>query len=510
MIDEGSQIENKKNMQQIKNSKFTVRSTARAVLVLMALTLFFQFASPARGAMPAEATGAAALFGVDDQGILSGNADALNLAVATGVHWTRIAVSWGAIEATEGTYNFAGTDSALNHLTDAGLSPVVYLTGNPAWAANTRCGPVDTTNPTRVTELANVMGALAGRYTKIKTWALYSEIDMNGTKGDGCFGSFTKGGVNNNGVPDYQEYAIEMAAAWKAIHTANPDALLAVGAVAYDNFDPQACPRNYPGNCLGGNFNYGFPGNLFRYMSKHPLANGDKYMDQLFFNYYDVYGRYWEQVGAGHGIEAKADALRALMHSKGVNVVDLFVTETGEDSSPDWIGAKGQARCLEITLVRGTAAQLKGIVWWTFQDFPDSAPPPQNTWKYGIADQNLQPKLSYTTLQTLTNELNGFDFRKNVSGKPGMTNIEGYRFVGGDITKFVVWSSSIRATSYKSGCAWARNPTPVTFKAHALRVVDYLGHETIIADNSKQDKDPQKGSITIRVGNSPKIVQINP
>lgn len=499
------------NISQLLTSiNFTVRTILRTALVVIALALLFQIASPAQSAKPAEPTGAAALFGVDDQGILSGNPDALNLAVATGVNWTRIAVSWSAIEGTQGTYNFSSADSALNHLTDAGLSPIVYLTDNPAWAATTRCGPVDTTNPARVTALGNVMGALAARYTKIKIWALYSEIDSTGTTGDGCFGTFGGGGINHNGVPDYKEYGIELAAAWKAVHTANPDASLAVGALAYDNFDPKACPPNYPANCYGGGFNYTFPRNLFRYMSKHPLANDDKYMDQLLFNYYDLYGRYWELVGAGYGVQAKADALRTLMRAKGVSVVDLLVTETGEDSSPNWVGLQGQAHCLEITLVRGAAAGLKGIVWWTFEDFPDSAPPPRNTWKYGIADENLQPKPSYQTLQTLASELNGLDFKNAVSDKPGMAQVEGYRFAGGGVTKYVVWSNSIRSTSYKSGCAWARNSRPVTLKASSLRVVNYQGQVNMVLDNSKRDQDPQTGSITIRVGNAPKIVQIIP
>lgn len=456
-------------------------------------------------------TGAATVFGVDDGGVIYPNQTALTLAQNAGVNWVRVSINWSSIEATQGVYDFTASDAVLNPLLTAGFSPVVFFTGNPTWAANTTCGPVDTRDPSLVAAFGNALGALAAHYPGVKVWALYNEVDMDrdpNYNNGGCFGSATSGGVNNNGVRDSDEYAIMLAAAWQAVHAANANALLASGAVAYDNFNTATAPSGYPGGGSGGVFNYNFSTDLFQYMKNNPLPSGQKYMDLFLYNYYDIYGRYWETRAKGHGIQAKAAVLRQNMKSASIPVVPLFVTETGEDSRDVWIGLNGQARCLDITMIRGAATKLMGVVWWTFEDFPDNAPPPQNTWKYGIVDQNLQPKLSYTALQIIAHELNGLAYAKTLSNKTGFTNVEAYRFGGQGTTKVVIWSSSIKTTSYLPECSWSRNTKLATFTAKQLRVVDYLGNVKLIKDNSKADKNKTAGLIAIKVGGDPLIVQV--
>ncbi|MBI4670400.1 MAG: hypothetical protein HY741_01860 [Chloroflexi bacterium] len=459
-------------------------------------------------------SGAAAIFGLDDGGAIYPNQAALTLATNTGARWVRVALNWDTLEATQGVYDFTTADTVLNPLLAAGLSPMVFFTGNPAWAANTRCGPVDTKDPNLVAAFANVLGALAARYPDVKLWALYNEVDWDTdnpthTNG-GCFGARTAGGVNTNGVQDANEYAIMLAAAWQQVHAANPNALLASGAVAFDNFNTATAPAGYPGGGAGGVFNYNFTTALFQYMQAHPLPSGQKYMDMVLFNYYDIYGRYWETRAKGRGVQAKAAVLRQNMKNAGIPVTSLFVSETGEDSQNALVGLQGQARCLNRTMIRGAAAKLEGLVWWTFQDFPDSAPWPQNLWKYGVVDQNLQPKPSYTAFKTIASELNGLSYRKTLSNKTGFSSIEAYRFVGQGATKIVVWSSSIKSQSNKTECAWTRNTKLATFKAKRLRVVSYLGSVKLIKDNSKADKNKTVGQIAIKVGADPLIVQLNP
>ena len=77
------------------------------------------------------------------------------------------------------------------------------------------------------------------------------------------------------------------------------------------------------------------------------------------------------------------------MKAAQVPVLPLFVTETGEDSLT--LGLPQQARCLDITFVRGASAKLKGIVWWTFKDHLNYPPPPEQPWSYGIVDVNFNP-----------------------------------------------------------------------------------------------------------------------
>lgn len=487
---------------------------------LAALALGLARATPARAMAPApsgehvarvdrpgaEPAGTAAIFGMDEGGVLSESQEARDLTVAAGVRWVRAEVSWRAVEPSPGTYDFSTTDTGLHNLINSGLSPIAYVSHNPDWAANTACGPVDTTDPAKVQAFADFMGALAARYPEVKIWALYNEVDNTSEGGAGCFGSLTKGGINKNGVPDYKEYAILLNAAWKAVHAAlpNSDVRLAVGALASDNFNKATAPPGYPGGGLGGIFNAKFPADLFKYMAKNVPTDGSQYMDAVLFNYYDIYGRYWETIAKGHGIQAKANALRDLMKQSKIPVKDLFVSETGMDSAPNSVGRNGQASCLEIILVRGVAADLQAIVWWTFKDMPDNVPP---AWKYGVVDENLQPKPAYTTLQTLTGELNGFNLERTVSGKPGFADIEAYRFSNGVTTKYVVWSSLYKSTSYKPECHWPRVKRMATFKAKNLRVVDYQGNATTIADNSTPDKDKTKGNIAIVLKGTPKIVE---
>jgi hypothetical protein len=490
-----------------------LRRTWRRMPVWLAFGLLAVFlsASPVLAMEPphvaAEKTGAAAIFGIDDGGVISSGDTTRALAAATGAYWERISVNWRSLEPTQGTYDFTSTDASLTPLLNAGFSLIVYLAENPSWAANTSCGPV---YPDKVASFANMLGALAARYPAVKIWAAYNEVDFGDsdwTKNTGgCFGLDD---VNGNGVPDYQDYAVMLAAGWKAVHDASPSALFASGAVAYDNFNGATAPKGYPGGGSGGLFNSKFLPNLFTYMKNNLLPNDQKYMDMLLFNYYDIYGPYWQQKVGGIGILAKAKVLRKLMSKNGVPVVPLFVTESGVSSSRYGVGLNGQARCMTITMVRGAAAKLNGVIWWTFKDFADNSEHPD--WKYGIVDQNLQPKLSYTALQTMANELDGVTFKKNMTNTTNFSGVEAYSFVGNGMNKFVVWGIGIKPSdSTIPECAWSRAKKLATFKAKNLRVVTYLGAVKTIQDNSKKDKDPRVGYMAIKVGNNPLIVQLNP
>jgi len=498
---------------------FRLQRSGQIALILMALAmlaLILAYAAPVRAmgidgtarlspeaARPNSApTGAAALFGIDEGDRLSWDPNALALATATGVSWTRIAVGWRYIEPNKDDYRFNSSD-ALNTLHAGGLDPIVYLSEIPAWMGNNLCGPIDTSDPSKLAELTDIMRMLASRYPFVKIWALENEED----KVD-CFGTGN----------DYVKYAQMLAAAWKGVHDGNPNAKLGVGALGYDNFKAgnKTCPPKYPGCNPTGGFNYSFVSNLFKYIANpnNALPTGQKYMDMVLFNYYDVYGRYWETVANGHGVQAKANAIRKQMTAAGIKPpVPLLVTETGEDSGGWWIGAKGQARCLDITMVRGAAARLQGIVWWTFKDNPGNPSP--SVWKYGIVDENLNKKLSYTALQTLATELNGFNLTNTLSNKTGLAGIEAYKFTSGAVTKFVVWSSTYKNSDpakngYHAPCSWARTSRIATFTATKLRIVNYDGTVTTIKDGGKLDKNTTKGKIGIALAGDPKIVQLNP
>lgn len=494
---------------QSSNRKYNIRIVLFCV-AFGAFALAIRPAAPLQAEPPAQApSGVTEIFGIDEGGRLGSNPNEAAIAASAGVKWVRAEISWTGFESTQGVYNFTAAEQSINTLLNAGLTPIMYLANNPAWASNTRCGPL---YPDKLDEFEASMQALAAYFQdKVQVWALYNEVERSTAPnkgGAGCFGSHTAGGHNNNGKSDSIDYAVMLATAWRGVKAGNPNAMLVTGALTYDNFDEQSAPNDYPGGGLDGATNYDFLDKMLKYMKKHPLPQGQKYFDMLVFNYFDLYARYWDTKASGHGIQAKASVLRSKLKAYKLPVVPLFVTETGANSYS--LGEKLQAQCVTITFVRGAAAKLAGVVWWTFKDHSNQEEPPADTWNYGIVRANLAPKPSFTAMQTLTSQLNGYAFKKNLSNKASFASIEAYRFSQGTTAKIIVWSASHQERPYTAECSWARNPKLATFTANKIRVVDYLGKFKTIRDNGNQDRNPADGKISITVTGTPKIVELNP
>lgn len=443
---------------------------------------------------------------MDDGGYVVNNDNALALAQAARVELHRGSVSWRVIEAARGQYNFAYYDNIMQRLRAADLAPVVYIADNPTWAANTLCGPIDTTNPDMMAAFSSFIFKLAARYPEVKIWALYNEPDngdyaVQGYTGAGCFGDYVTNDLNENGVNDRADYARMLAAARKAVHQANPHAQLASGAMAYDYFDVPSSPEWYAPR--GGPYNYQFLPELFAYMQANPLPNGEQYMDLLMFNFYDVFSPNWQRSSSQLGLGAKAEVLQNLMWEYRL-AFPLFVGETGVDSAR--AGEQKQANCLVMTMIRGKAFGLRGVIWWTFQDVP------ARDWGYGVVTANLEPKPSYYAFQTLARELNGYVFTQNLSGLPRFTNHEAYRFTQAGKTKLVIWSADIPTPGGGPPCALTRKKHAVTFAPHVSRIeiVTTTGQRSFVLDNGAGDLDPTVGTIRIQVGSDPVIVQPNP
>ena len=444
-------------------------------------------------------------FAIDEGGVVSEDSELMSLARAMGASQLRMALWWKSVEPSNTTpdrFNWRYVDAYFDRVFVPGMTPLVFVSENPSWAAPVSCGPIDTTNATMRAEYAQFMNALAARYPQIKVWILYNEADVSRVSGHtgGCFGDHATADINNNSVPDYAEYAEMAGIARDAVHAGNPNARVSL-AVAFDDFDQTTCPPGYA--CWpASHFNYNFLPNLFGYMAAHPRANGEPYADMLTFTYYDIYGRYWEKQSTGvgkRGIQAKAAAIRQRMNDAGVNF-QLFVTETGEDSQASWIGEEGQSRCLAINFVRGTAADLYSIVWWTFVDSPSRG------WYYGLVDAEKNLKPSYQAYQTVYNQLSGWTYRKKWSRQTG---VEGYKFSKDGQIKWVFWSDDAMPDG-KAPCAYPRNLKRVTFTAKRVLVTDLYGVSKKIRDNRTNDLDPTVGRISFEVDGAPKYVTLYP
>lgn len=449
-----------------------------------------------------------AYFGMDDGGVVTKRAENFDLIKGVGASYLRISLYWKWIEpapTSPENFNWGYPDSYLLPIRDGGMTPLVFISENPAWAASTTCGPIDTTNPVLLAEFAEFMGGLATHYPYVKTWVMYNEADHS--RGEsmttgGCFGDHKTGDINSNGVPDSAEYAEMTAAARIAVHQANPDALVGF-AIAFDDFDSDTCPPGYPGGCPPlSHFNYYFLPNLMNYIAAHPRTDGQPYADFVSFTYYDIYGPFWERQTSGvgwHGIQAKAAAIRQRMRDAGVNM-PLLVTETGDDSQPSWLGLDGQSKCLTMTFVRGLAADLKAVTWWTFADHP------LLNWYYGIVDVDFNPKPSYTAYQRVAQELSGWTFESVRRKQP---TVEVYSFRRDGKRKFVAWSADV-SPGWVSPCA--RQRTPQTFQLNAKRVLvlDMYGKGKVYKDNKGNDFDPRKKKMKILVDGTPRFITQNP
>ena len=438
-------------------------------------------------AVPTDAPAAAAappenFFGVSTNGEILYNDQLRALAIVGGVQLVRTSVSWDAIEKNKGEYNWKGSDATLKPLFDNNLAPLVMILTNADWASNSPCGPVND-----LPAFDQFIRQLATHYPQVRYWVLYNEPD-NGHFPEhvagGCFGGAD---INSNGKPDVQDYAEQLRIAWRAIHESNPNAQLVLGALALDNFDEATAPSGYPGGGKGGVFNAKFLPDLLQYIQANPLPNGEKYFDVASFNFYGIYGPYWQRQAQGMGVIAKANAVRKMLDDAGVDA-RMMVGETGEDSYTD--GNDKQSENGIKLLVRGLAGNLMHMVWWTYQDFPDSASPPSNTWKYGLIDQDGKPKPMYAAYQNVSKQLTGATYVQPLAVEGG----EAYLFNKGGGGIGVVWSSS-------------DNPVTIAFSANVIQVTDMYGGSQVIADASDRDTDSTAGRIGVQVDKNPTFIQ---
>lgn len=445
--------------------------------------------APAQPTQPPQPTAAPSgnaptnFFGVNTNGEILYNEQVRSLAILGGVQMVRTSVDWGNIEPEPGKYSWGGPDGTLKPLVDNNLTPLVLILNNAKWAADTPCGPVRD-----LLAFDKFMRSLAGRYPQVRYWSLYNEPDnahYPDHPGGGCF---ARQDLNGNGKPDVQDYAEQLRVAWRAIHDVNPNAQLVTGAVALDNFDQESAPPGYPGGGQGGTFDYQFLPDLFAYIKANPLPNGDKYFDIVAFNFYGIYGPFWETQSPGKGVSAKANKIKSLLNQAGLDA-PLLVSETGSNSQN--VGAAGQSEYAVKTFTRGLASQLTHMIWWTYQDVSDSNPPPQNTWKYGLVDEKSTPKPSYSAYQTLSRELTGAAFVQPLDVQGG----EGYIFAHERGNKAVVWSAS-------------DNPIVIAFSGSSVQVTDMYGGLTVVQDGTAQDRDGAVGRIGLQVGKEPVYIQL--
>lgn len=89
-----------------------------------------------------------------------------------GVRVVRLTVHWDQVEPEQGSFDWAGTDTVLGALEEAGIEPVVTLYGTPGWANGVRAPNVA---PTDSADFAAFAGAIAERYPSVHRWTIWNE-----------------------------------------------------------------------------------------------------------------------------------------------------------------------------------------------------------------------------------------------------------------------------------------------------------------------------------------------
>ncbi len=415
-----------------------------------------------------------------------------------GAKWLEMRLLWSVVESQQGTYDWTAPDDYLSKAVNEGYNIILTVQSNPDWAADTPCGPINEEN---LTDFSNFLEAAVQRYAgppyNIRMWAFYNEPDnadaVNYAWLGGCWG---KGHPNSAQGAGGAAYARLMQIAFETVKHNQPDALVLMGGLAYDNFITE-----------GGTFDPSFL-DEFLYaelpgaQSTQAQANkGCDYFDMINFHYFPAWSYRWDTGNPyTSSIIGKANWLLQEVFQCTGRMLPILTTEVGQpsggairSSDTDPYGEEIMARRVVQLFARSMAANLYPVIWFEAVDAPDS------DLKYGLLREDLTPKPAYYAYRTFTTELGAATYLHTLDEESSNDAVEGYVMSLLGHRKYALWSRSETATTHTFTFT-APNPK--------LRVVQKDGTETIVPDGGAGDLDGQaNGSITLSVGPSPIIVE---
>ncbi len=349
---------------------------------------------------------------------------------AAGANIIHFGVEWLQLAPTDidpAKYDWAIYDPSFDLADILGFEVMVTLGHNPMWAASFRRGPIDCIPMERFTDYVT---AVVTRYSSppynVKFWALYNEPDViSFTRAEGspldCSGDLEAPAFGDHPA----EYVTTLAAAYNAIKAVNPDAVVLVGGIAYDNFDYE-----------GGFYNEDFLDQI--------LAEGaGNYFDAMNFHYYPEYDWRWEEHTGLPGLIGKTNTIRELMAIYGFNK-PIVVSELGDSSGyphdPFNRTADTQAIAVIQLFTRAIAAGNKYAIWYNMNDFANDP----IFGEHGLLDYpTYNSKPSLVAFETLATYLPGHNFIRMLSNtEMDAANLEGYLFleISNDKHLYILWS----------------------------------------------------------------------
>ena len=404
---------------------------------------------------------------------------------AAGARWLSVFISWDMIEATKGSYDWSFTDVVLAKAAAQGYQMMVTVTGNPGWAAQNWCGPVDD-----LPALAEFMRRAVARYSappyNVLHWSLYNEPDSFDPAAGlgGCWGLPYPRPTPLPPKLGGAAYGNMLKAVYPAVKQANPEALLALGALAYDYF-----PED------GGTFDPYFFDELLK-------SGANKYFDMLNFHYYYAFAFRWDAAFDGRyndGVIGKAMWLRQeYSNFTGESPKPMLLSELGSPSgvSPRPPGdtqpysEERQANDVIKEMTRSMAANLSPIIWHLAAD------PPGWPYQYGLIRIDDTKKPGYYSYQTFTREMAGSSYVGH--GDPNIASVESYDFLVKGRLQTVLWQTQ-------------GNGGKIALKTNVvggtLRAVERFGTYIDYKDGGPQDDNPSPKYVNVYIDAKPRIVE---
>ena len=184
---------------------------------------------------------------------------------SAGAGAVRVEMPWSSIEPQRSSpagYNWAYSDAIYQALSDHGLQPITLIESCPVWACTRPSGPIRVGS---LGDFVDFMSAMVSRYSKAPynahIWEMWNEPDA---VGDPVPDSNKNYGWGSNA----NRYVEMLKAIRPKVKQADPQAMIVLGGIAYDNFQEN-----------GGPFNRNFLDNLL-------ASGGGQYLDALNFHYY--------------------------------------------------------------------------------------------------------------------------------------------------------------------------------------------------------------------------------
>lgn len=410
------------------------------------------------------------LWGVDAK-----NEVALKCAEESGAGSARVFIGWDKVEGTQGVYDWSAIDKEFSAIASHGLTPIVNLSGAPAWATDAThpdCGPFK--SPEVLTSFGDFVFEAVKRYSVApymsKRWIMINEPDgfyagVN-QQGGGCWGA------------DPKPYGEMLRAVYPRVHAADPESRVVIGALAMDFYKdgPYADPT--------GLFKYGW----LRLVLDSQKSVPGEYFDQVAFNSYFWFRHAHEQYGTS--VQGKAGEIRQTLADFGKKK-PLLVAEVGQI-----IDCPGQAPFFKATNadVARAVPQLLGsalvdngrpedgietAVWFNMQD---------NEECWGLLDKNGASKVQYSAFRVFAKLLGDARLTRNDSeptyGTPpprarACTSNEANRIAGPFICDALQWYKFTNDRTQRDISLIYIDPGNVANQSTASRAVQFSDNKLL-------------------------------